>query len=531
MYKHLKLPPFLEVKKCTGGGPRKVGLFAKEPIERGTRLITREIHTAGISGKTVSDIRSVCHNCLAKIGDATPVVCRDCKIASYCSIECLQAARSLHAIECNGIISLEKLRGKVALDIPRPSSWPIGYEDYWPPAHALLAARVINKGVMNIDQDASDWIDYISIPEVLPPSKVKVFSQLEEYVRLLVPEVTSDTEIKQSLLAISVNASTVEDRPVDTSIIALYNVEYYLLNHLCKPNCEVDKDGEIVTVYTIDDIETGTPLGISFVSKEYYMNVRELRRAKLKECFGFDCNCYICQGETVPGSKLWQLEKQKSSLIAPWSFSMARETMVSAWGVLCECEPLIKVSPLYCIEKLELSLEKQRLILDPHNVMFIITAITLLLRYCQVNDGENAVDIYYEHLDHCGTQLIMDYGTRKDIAEIAGNICIRLFDLEQISEFHKMFQLTRQVHPRRPSAEALCDILQLDDVPEQLSSEDVEVDEEMTKMFQIYADQFGIPREMYEEIFRQFVGQYDQRPSLAQMLEAIQDVFNLANTN
>ena len=98
-------------------------------------------------------------------------------------------------------------------------------------------------------------------------------------------------------------------------IIAVYNV-YCLLNHMCKPNCEIDRDKDgTVAVYTIDDVKAGEQLGISFVTREYYMNVREVRRAKLNECFRLDCKCFVCRKETVPGSKMWLLEQQKSSLI------------------------------------------------------------------------------------------------------------------------------------------------------------------------------------------------------------------------
>ena len=236
MFKHLNLPSSLEVRKGTSTS-RFMGLFAKGRIQRGTRLFSREIHTAGISGYTLNDVRSVCHHCLEGINNVLPIVCRECRIIGYCSNECLEVARPLHSLECKGITELEKLRGKVKLEIPRPSSWLDDYEQYWPPARALLAAHIINKGILKDDQEASDWIDYVTTPETLPPIKVSVFSQLEEYVRLLVPEEISIQEIKQALRAISINAATVGNNPPGTLIIAVHNNEYCLLNHMCMPNC------------------------------------------------------------------------------------------------------------------------------------------------------------------------------------------------------------------------------------------------------------------------------------------------------
>ena len=189
----------------------------------------------------------------------------------------------------------------------------------------------------------------------LSPIKAGAFLQLEEYVRLLVPEEISNPEIQLALRAISINAGTVGNSPPGTMIVAVYNNEYCLLNHMCKPNCEieVEEDGT-VAVYTIDDVKAGEQLGISFVTREYYMNVREVRRAKLSECFSLNCNCFVCRGEMIPGSKLWLLEQQKSSLIAPWSHAMARQTMVKGWELLCESNNMTPVSsPSKVIEILE----------------------------------------------------------------------------------------------------------------------------------------------------------------------------------
>lgn len=527
MYKHLNLPRFIEVRKGTGANHGCLGLFAKEPIERGTKLFTREIHTVGISGKTLNDVRSVCHHCLEEVGNSPAAVCKECRISSYCSRECLDAARPLHVLECKGMKSLESLRGKVKLDVPKPSSWLHDYEHCWPPAHALLAAHVINKGILKEDQDASGWINFVKCPRTLPPIKARVFAQLEEHVRLLVPEDVTTEQIKHTLRAISINAGTVISL-CDTIIVAVYNVEYLLLNHVCKPNCEIkeeSKANEPVVVYTIDDIEAGEQLGISYVTKEYYINVREVRRAKLSECFGLDCDCFMCQGETIPGSKLWLLEKQKSSLIAPWSHAMARQMMVKGWELLCECDSVKKKSLTQVIEILAPALETHKQILDQRNVIIILMAVTLLLTYCQMGESRKAVDVYYHSLGKVGLMSLMEYGTRTNVAEITGNICIRLLDLEWMVEFNEMFKVTQQIHPRRPSCKALCEILHLNpDMQDTLSAEEWELDDEISKECQIRADQLGVPREFYERHAREFLGHFNGQPTVPDLLQACQDM-------
>ena len=494
MFKHLNLPASLEIRRGTGAS-RFVGLFAKKPIQRGTRLFSREIHTAGIGGYTLKDVRSVCHHCLEVITNTLPTVCRKCRVVGYCSHECLIAARPLHKLECKGITKLEKLRGKVTLKIPRPSSW---LERCWPPAHALLAAHIINKSILKEDQDASDWINYVPIPETLPPIKASVFSQLEEYVRLLVPEEISSEEIKHALRAISTNAATIGGSPPGTMIIAAYNREYCLLNHMCKPNCEIDREEDgTIAVYTVDDVKAGEQLGISFVTREYYMNVREVRRAKLNECFGLDCNCFVCRRETQRGSKLWLLEQQKSSLITPWSRAMARQTMVKGWELLCDSNnPSLANSPSKIAEILEPAVESQKEILDRRNVIFVLTATTLCLMYCRMKESEMAIDAYYRYLGPVGIASLKEYGTRRDAADITSNICIHFFDLERMVEFSDMFKLTQKLHPRRLFHKPLCDILHLippTETQEALSAEDLEIEkDEMMRECHAMAEQINL---------------------------------------
>ena len=498
MLKQLNLPPCLEVRKSTGAS-RFMGLFAKGCIQRGTRLFSREIHTTGIGGYTLNDVRSVCHYCLEGITNTHPIVCRKCRIISYCSNECLEAARPLHLLECDGIAQLEKLRGKVTLKIPRPSSWLDDYEHYWPPPHAVLAAHIINKGILKKDQDASNWIKYVTTPETLPPIKASVFSQLEEYVRLLVPEEISDLEIKHALRAVSVNAATVGGCPAGILTVAVYNNEYCLLNHMCKPNCEIDQEEDgTIAVYTVDDVRPGEQLGISLVTREYYMNVRELRRGKLSECFGLDCECFVCRRETLPGSKLWLLEQQKSSLIAPWSHAMARQTMIAGWGLLCDSSrPSLVDSPSKVVDILEPAIESQKQILDQHNVILVLTATTLFLMYCRMEESELAIDTYYRYLGPVGIGSLKEYGTLRDVADITGNVCIRFFDLERMIEFNDMFKLTQQLHPRRPSHKALCDVLHLTrptaENQDALSAENLEIDEELIRECHDRVDRLGVP--------------------------------------
>ena len=454
MFRAINLPSFLEVRYTTNYGR---GIFTKNPIERGTKLFTGRVHAFGVGGVTVDDVRSVCHHCDLTRGSYFPVVCRNCRIISYCSVGCLEAARPLHAMECEGIKELEKCRGKEEIKVDRPS-WPHNYARHWPPVHALLVARVINKGILDGN---NSWIDNACYADTLPPAKLESFPLLEKYVRLMVPSDVTDAEIERALRVVSINAGSVGIPSYRTSVVAVYNIEYLLLNHMCKPNCESEPEEDgTYSVIAIYDLKAGEQLGVTYLLRDYCLNLREIRRLKLKESFGFDCNCFVCQSEMIIGSRQWLLEKQKSSLIAPWSQAMALKTMQQAWEVLCDCRITPDITPSQIVELLEPTMKSQLLVLDKCNVMLVLTAIHLILNYSKIGASQKAVDVFTS-LGHSGMVSIVEYGTTANIVEVMSTMCACRLDLRRMEEFRKAFSLTQKFHFMKPSSAALRDMLGL----------------------------------------------------------------------
>ena len=421
------------------------------------------------------------------------------------------------------MIKLEQLRGKVTIKVPRPSVWPYDFGEYWPPPHALLIARVINKGITKEDQDASDWIDFATYPDALPPSKVKIFAQLEEYIRLLIPQDITDDVLKHAMLAVSLNAAKLEYGTQGTMIVGVHSIEYSLLGHLCKPNCEGEREFEddprSIAVYTIEDINAGERVAISFVLNTHYMNISDIRRQNLKECFGIDCKCYVCQGESVPGSDLWLISRKKCSLVTPWSFNMAGKAMVRGWNTLADC--ILKL-PAESTPILKSSLENLHIYLDHRNIMLVLTAMTLFLKYCDIGASKEAIDVYYKSINLSGLTALMDYGTRNDVIDITGNLCFCLLDIRRVFEFHVMFKLTQLIHPKRPSCRELCDILHLNPPP-QLSTEDFKEEN-----LEARADRLGIPRDFFVQHIRELRERMPGgRPDLPTVLEECQSLLGI----
>ena len=145
------------------------------------------------------------------------------------------------------------------------------------------------------------------------------------------------------------------------------------------------------------------------------------------------------------------------------------------------------------------------------------------MTYRQVVESEKAVDIFYEYLGPVGMATLTEYGSGRVVADITGKVCIHLLHLERMEEFNKMFKLTQQLHPRRPSTKTLCEMLHLTSHAEReiLTAEDWELDDKTRKECEIRADCLGIPHELFEQCAQEFL---DRRLTIPDLLQVCQDV-------
>ena len=143
---------------------------------------------------------------------------------------------------------------------------------------------------------------------------------------------------------------------------------------MCRPNCEREMENGSVCVFAARNIEAGAQLDITYIIEEFNLNVREIRRAKLRQNFGFDCCCSICE---VSGSLYWIVDQQKRSLIAPWSLEMAKKVMDKGWEVLYTSRRT-KLTPTQAIQMLEPAKAVITRTLDQH----------IIFNYAEVGDLE-----------------------------------------------------------------------------------------------------------------------------------------------
>ena len=450
MSSYINLPRFLKLKDTIFGR----GVFTKEPITRAKTIFTSKPFSFGVGGVTLEQVRTICHHCMMHVRGPA-VICSECQVVGYCNDACRDSAMALHAMECKGLLQLEKLRGDSnALQIVNEDDQTV----YWPPPMVLTVARAINKQTLLLGGDhseaAENLIEYLSWNE--SNMKVKAYPLLYPYVRMLVPDdLTCD--IYQAFCAVSVNAASVFDVPSGTSAKALF-IDYSIVNHMCRPNSEWEMEDGRVHVYAAHDIEGGAQLGISYLNDEYTLIVREIRRERLKQGFGFDCQCFVCLGEEVPGSSYWLVDQQKRSLIAPWSLEMAKKMMDKGWGLLCESKHA-DLSPAQVIHMLESEQAVIKRVLDQRNIIVILMARRLISKYIEAEEYEKAIKQFEEVIKKIIGVLTDKYASPCYVHSILLEIVVCLCKLGRTEESLTMAKGIIEQFPKVTSVDLLLSVL------------------------------------------------------------------------
>ena len=375
-------------------------------------------------------------------GAAAAIICPDCQVVGYCSDACRDSAKPLHKMECRGLVELEKLRGDTTvLHVATVDD----RTRYWPPPLALTVARALNKQTLiGGDLCTENWLEYLAWND--SHEQMKVYPHIYRYVRMLVPSDLNDCDIYRTFCAVSVNAAAVFNAPSGTSAMALF-MEYSLLNHMCRPNCEWEMEDGSVCVYAARDIEAGAQLGISYLMDEYTLIVREIRRAILKKNFGFDCRCSVCLGEEVPGSPWWVADQQKRLLIAPWSSEMAKKVMYEGWEKLCMSRRT-ELTATQAIQILEHTQAVINRILDERNIIVILIARRLISKYIEVGEYAKAVKQYVSIIEKAIHVLINEYSTACYVCNILCEIAVCLLRLGRMEQSKEMEREMHQLFPR-----------------------------------------------------------------------------------
>ena len=162
--------------------------------------------------------------------------------------------------------------------------------------------------------------------------------------------------------------------------------------------------------------------------------------------------CVVCVEEKVVGSHYWLLDQQKRSLIAPWSRDKANVVMKNGWEVVQECmDTYSYTEPQKAIDMLELMLKIQKPVLDPSNVILIITKFGLLKNYSLLSKHKKALS-YLNSIGTIGMKALCQYGTTREIVEIGNIVLGSCVELGLWDEATKLFELMSHIFPKALSS-------------------------------------------------------------------------------
>ena len=182
--------------------------------------------------------------------------------------------------------------------------------------------------------------------------------------------------------------------------------------------------------------------------------MREIRRAKLRQNFGFDCRCSVCLGEEVPGSPCWVTDQRKRSLIAPWSSEMAKKAMDEGWEKLCasRCTKLTPMEAIHILEPVQAVINR---ILDEHNIIVLLVARRLISKYTEVGECEKALKLFELVIKKSIDVLMNEYATVCYVNSIFCDVHLCLLQLGRTEESMPMAQEMYRLYPKVPSTDAV----------------------------------------------------------------------------
>lgn len=257
-------------------------LVATEGMEPG-RVVLREEPFATVVNKAHRKWR--CFNCLRVLG-WSPVPCKSCAYALFCSEECRADASVVHEHECHGNAWVAAFPENLVLAAKCFVQLITGCESlqsrFWALASGWWA--------MGKDERIERTVAAFALSAVLRAS----------FDEQATPELVLNIDARTKCNAFSV---------VDHSAVALGNsasepprvgAGIYLasssLNHSCSPNAHVSFDGKVACVRSVESVPACGEVTISY-GPELGREPSWQRNKTLRLRYGFSCACEACSSE------------------------------------------------------------------------------------------------------------------------------------------------------------------------------------------------------------------------------------------
>ena len=293
---------------------------------------TSFVCTEAVRSKTILFSRGVlcgtylpekCSYCFTNVGTgglgedvATRLRCSRCKISCYCSQACQKADWAMHKTECSTMVPLlgaiDRVHGlspgalgdailTARLLRARAARKKEGASDSSAEGRKLVAAPLIlqKEGVAEVLVSSLDDVDKLVLDERIydTPGTTEKYQKLAKALiahgAKILPDGTSTDEICDILAKFQCNNFSIVDDLFISVGAGIYPVGA-LLNHSCLSNCVLSYVGKthVQVIRALVDLKPGDEICHSYCETG---NPRWIRQKKLREDYGFGCECERCE--------------------------------------------------------------------------------------------------------------------------------------------------------------------------------------------------------------------------------------------
>ncbi|KAL1706917.1 hypothetical protein EV121DRAFT_256712 [Schizophyllum commune] len=286
------IPEYLYIRSSPTEGR---GLWAKQPIKRGTVIIAVKPH---VSVLTTQNLASYCSNCFEEAPEAGLKRCAHCRVVHYCNSECQNKDWATHKRECAALQEWAKHAPAAEVSVPSDAVRCLG---------RLLWKRQ-KKGL------DSTWAQQLAATQSnrksIQPSGYEFHTHLSHslvrYLGISSPDglqefgITSPGDLLDLTSRFATNSYSVTT-PDLTPIGACVSPLVSLVNHSCSPNAATvfprasktpSADEPLISVVAIRNIHPDEQIFTSYIDTTL---PRALRRRELQEGYNFLCECSLCK--------------------------------------------------------------------------------------------------------------------------------------------------------------------------------------------------------------------------------------------
>ncbi|KAL1721019.1 hypothetical protein EV715DRAFT_249315 [Schizophyllum commune] len=289
------IPEYLYIR---GSPTEGRGLWAKQPIKRGTVIIAVKPH---VSVLTTQNLASYCSNCFEEVPDAGLKRCAHCRVVHYCNSECQNKDWATHKRECAALQEWAKHAPAAEVSVPSDAVRCLGRLLWKRQKKGLDSTWVCDSTTRGdaVQQEIPTTFRLRISHSPLPfPGAISrhIVSGRASRIRYHLARQFARPHLS-GFATNSYSVTTPDLTPIGACVSPLVS----LVNHSCSPNAATvfprasktpSADEPLISVVAIRDIHPDEQIFTSYIDTTL---PRALRRRELQEGYNFLCECSLCK--------------------------------------------------------------------------------------------------------------------------------------------------------------------------------------------------------------------------------------------